>query len=233
MLTAPGSNLCQVTFPSPILLVVMLPAKRHEEVPRSHCYGDTIGPRCRWPNVGIVESNAYEPGYVHPQRIPVLDREVLSKIQQNLVIVLELNRTTEKRSKRWVVLHSSQRTPKRWKIKGEIKKTKKGPKMTLMTVEALKPYPCKMDMSMLGQKTLATFHEISWWGPDGGRLNNASKLLFYSQTPRSKKIIKNLQPAALPLSLCIQCIQWVFPPKKLWPPLLGFPRIDGLIGQPG
>jgi len=115
MLTVPCSNLCQVTFPSPILLVAMLPARRHEEVPRSHCYGDTIGPRCRWPNVGIVESNAYEPGYVHPQRIPVLDREVLRKIQQNLVIFLELNRTTEKRSKRWVVLRSSQRTPKRWK----------------------------------------------------------------------------------------------------------------------
>ncbi len=54
--------------------------------PRSHCYGDTIGPRCRWPNVGIVESSAYEPGCVHPQRIPVLDREVWRKIQQTQVI---------------------------------------------------------------------------------------------------------------------------------------------------
>lgn len=24
----------------------------------------------------------------------------------------------------------------------------------------------QMDMFMLGQKTLARFHEISWWGPD-------------------------------------------------------------------
>jgi len=48
------------------------------------------------------------------------------------------------------------------KIKGEIKKDQKRAKNDFDDSRGIEAISLQMDMSMLGQKTLATFHEISW-----------------------------------------------------------------------